>query len=52
MSLALVPLVGLLLTPTPWGIRVTPLTLSLPTLAVILSLTALIRGHQQKTLEK
>ena len=30
MSLALVPIVGLILNYTPWGIRLTPITLSLP----------------------
>ncbi|MCK4498636.1 DUF1616 domain-containing protein, partial [Candidatus Bathyarchaeota archaeon] len=34
MSLALVPIVGLLLNYTPWGIRLTPVTLSLLALTV------------------
>lgn len=49
MSLALVPLVGLLLNYTPWGIRVTPITLSLLALTLILSTTGLIREYQKKT---
>ena len=51
MSLALVPLVGLLLNYTPWGIRLTPITLSLLALTSVLSAIALIREHQRKTLE-
>ena len=49
MSLALVPLIGLLLNYTPWGIRLTPITVSLLALTVILSITGLIREHQEKT---
>lgn len=52
MSLALVPLIGLLLNYTPWGIRLTPITMSLLSLTVILSITGLIREHQQKTLKQ
>jgi hypothetical protein len=52
MSLALVPLVGLLLNYTPWGIRLTPITISLLTLTIILSLTGLIREHQEKDREQ
>lgn len=49
MSLALVPLVGLLLNYTPWGIRLTPVTLSLLSLTIILTITGLIREHSEKT---
>jgi uncharacterized membrane protein len=49
MSLALVPLVGLLLNYTPWGIRLTPITLSLLALTIALTITGLIREHQDKT---
>jgi len=48
MSLALVPLVGLLLNYTPWGIRLTPITLSLLALTTFLTITGLIREHSQK----
>jgi hypothetical protein len=48
MSLALVPLVGLLLNYTPWGIRLTPIALSLLALITILSITGLVREHQAK----
>jgi hypothetical protein len=50
MSLALVPLVGLLLNYTPWGIRLTPIALSLLSLTLILTITGLIREYQEKTL--
>jgi len=49
MSLALVPLVGLLLNYTPWGIRLTPVTLSLLSLTTILTVTGLQREYTQKT---
>jgi hypothetical protein len=45
MSLALVPIVGLLLNYTPWGIRLTPITLSLLALTLILATVALVRKH-------
>jgi hypothetical protein len=45
-SLALVPMVGLLLNYTPWGIRLTPIVLSLVTLTVIFALAAVLREHQ------
>jgi len=43
MSLALVPIAGLLLNYTPWGIRVTPVTLSLLGLTVAFATAALLR---------
>ena len=46
-SLAIVPLVGLLLNYTPWGIRLTPITLSILLLTVILATTGIIREHQE-----
>jgi len=49
MSLALVPLVGLLLNYTPWGIRLTPVTLSLLSLTTILTTIGLQREYTQKT---
>jgi hypothetical protein len=45
LSLALVPIVGLLLNYTPWGIRLTPITLSLLALTLILATVALVRKH-------
>jgi len=46
MSLALVPIIGLLLNYTPWGIRTTSITLSLLALTIILTATAVIREYQ------
>lgn len=46
MSLALVPITGLLLNYTPWGIRVTPITISLLALTVTLATGALTRERQ------
>lgn len=48
MSLALVPITGLLLNYTPWGIRLTPITISLLALTVTFATAALIREHQTK----
>ena len=48
MSLALVPIVGLLLNYTPWGIRLTPIVLSLLALTVVFATAAVIREHQAK----
>jgi hypothetical protein len=49
MSLALVPITGLILNYTPWGIRTTPVTLSLLALTIIFATAAIIREHQTKT---
>jgi len=46
MSIALVPIVGLLLNYTPWGIRLTPIVLSLLALTIVLATTAIIREYQ------
>lgn len=48
MSLALVPIVGLLLNYTPWGIRVTPIVLSLLLLTTIFATAAIIREHHAR----
>ena len=48
LSLALVPIVGLLLNYTPWGIRVTPIVLSLFALTAVFATAAVIREHQTK----
>jgi uncharacterized membrane protein len=45
MSLVLVPLVGLLLHYTPWGIRLVPVILSLVLLTAIFATAALAREH-------
>ena len=51
MSLALVPIVGLLLNYTPWGIRLAPVTLSLLGVSVTFATVAIIREHETVTLE-
>jgi hypothetical protein len=48
MSLALVPIVGLLLNYTPWGIRLTPITLGLTALTLIFATTAVVRENQSR----
>ena len=48
MSLALVPIVGLLLNYTPWGIRLTPIVLSLLALTTIFATAAIIREYQNQ----
>mgnify|MGYP000079450399 CR=1 FL=1 len=45
LSLALVPLVGLLLNYTPWGIRLAPVTASLTALSTALALGAAYRKY-------
>jgi len=52
MSLALVPITGLLLNYTPWGIRLTPITLSLLALTITLATAALIREQAVEEKEK
>jgi uncharacterized membrane protein len=49
MSLALTPIVGLILNYTPWGIRLTPITLSLLAMTAIFATAGIIREHQIKT---
>jgi hypothetical protein len=51
LSLAIVPIVGLLLNYSPWGIRLTPITLSLLALTLTFATAALIREHQAKISE-
>jgi len=46
MSLALVPITGLLLNYTPWGITLTPITLSLLALTLTFATIAIIREYQ------
>jgi hypothetical protein len=48
MSLALVPLTGLFLNYTPWGIRTTPVTLSLLALTLIFATVAIIREYKAR----
>ena len=46
LSLAIVPLVGLVLNYTPWGIRLTPIMVSLAVFAEALAFAALVRKHR------
>jgi hypothetical protein len=48
MSIALVPIIGLLLNYTPWGIRLTPIVLSLLALTIVFATAAIIRENQIK----
>jgi hypothetical protein len=48
MSIALVPFVGLVLNFTPWGVRLTPIVLSLFILTLVFATVAVIREHQSK----
>ena len=48
LSLALVPIVGLMLNYTPWGIRLTPIILSLFALTTIFATVSIIREHQTR----
>jgi len=48
MSLALVPITGLLLNYTPWGIRTTPVVVSLLALTTIFATAAIIREYQTR----
>jgi hypothetical protein len=49
LSLALTPMVGLVLNYTPWGIRLVPVTLSLLALTLVFAVVALVREFQAKT---
>jgi uncharacterized membrane protein len=48
MSLALAPIAGLKLNYTPWGIRLTPITLSLLALTIVFATAAVLREYQAK----
>jgi len=48
MSIALVPIIGLLLYYTPLGISVTPIVLSLLALTIVFATAAIAREHQTK----
>ena len=52
LSLALVPLTGLVLNYTPWGIRLLPVTISIAGLTVVFLVVALYRKHQYYKLAK
>ena len=46
MSIVIVPIVGLILNYTPWGIRLIPITLSLLALTLIFAMVAVLRRLQ------
>ena len=46
MSLAIVPIVGLLLNYTPWGIRLTPIILSLLAFTIVSATVAIVREYK------
>lgn len=48
LSLAIVPLVGLLLNYSPWGISLVPITLSLCAVTVVFATAAIFRENQKK----
>jgi len=48
MSIAIVPIIGLILYYTPWGINLTPIVLSLFALTLIFATVAMARQHQTK----
>jgi hypothetical protein len=48
LSLALVPITGLLLNYTPWGITLTPITLSLAAQTLAFATAAVLRENQQR----
>jgi uncharacterized membrane protein len=52
MSIALVPLVGLLLNYTPWGIRLEPIVISLSLLTLVCIFVATYRKYAQLSTEK
>lgn len=49
MSIALVPMIGLILYYTPLGLSITPIVLSLLALTFVLATVAIAREHQTKT---
>jgi len=48
LSLALVPIAGLLLNYTPWGIRTAPVTLSLLALTLVFASAAVVRDYETR----
>ncbi len=51
MSLSLIPIVGLILNYTPWGIRLTPITLGLLALTIVFATAAVLREYQAKAVK-
>jgi hypothetical protein len=51
LSIALVAIVGLILNYSPWGIRLTPITLSLFGLTLVFAVVGVFREYQAKTVK-
>jgi magnesium-transporting ATPase (P-type) len=51
MSLSLIPIVGLILNYTPWGIRLTSITLSLLASTIVFATAAVLREYQAKVVK-
>jgi uncharacterized membrane protein len=51
LSIALVAIVGLILNYTPWGIRLTPVTLSLFALTLVFAVVGVFREYQAKAMK-
>jgi len=52
MSLALVPIIGLLLNYSPWGIRLTPIVLTLLFVTLVFATVALMREYHKAKISK
>jgi len=52
MSLSLVPIIGLLLNYSPWGIRLTPIVLSLLFVTLVFATVALMREYHKAKISK
>ncbi len=50
LSLAITPLLGLILNYTPWGIRLTPILITISTYVIVISLLAAFRKLRKTTL--
>ncbi len=48
LSLALLPLLGLILNFTPWGVRLAPITFSLLALTIVFATSAVLREYQTR----
>ena len=52
LSLAVIPLIGLLLNYTPWGITLTPITISLAAFTQAMAITSLVRKYRYYALTR
>jgi hypothetical protein len=51
LSIVLVPIIGLLLYCTPWGIGIAPITFSLLALTITFAMLAILKQYKRKNLE-